>query len=185
VNRCRIQRWPCHRLRVSIWPEFHRTCPGSGRVAEAPFEKHAGLSALSLLVMLVNGCGGDPNRGSANGRVTFDGKPLAEGRIVFYPAGDTTGPATGAAIVDGYYSIQRDRGPAVGRNRVEINARLRTGAPQPLPPREQRKGRLTSEDMYRSWGVRPLEFESEVPLQVEIKAGRNVHDFPLRPVGTK
>ena len=130
--------------------------------------------------MLIAGCDGDPSRGSVTGLVTIDGRPVSEGRITFYPTAGTSGPVAGSSIEEGKYRIERKRGAAVGMNRVEIHAMHKTGEPQPLAPREQRKRPLTSEDMYRSWGVRPLEFESEVPLEIEIKAGQNVFNFPLR-----
>ena len=86
---------------------------------------------------------------------------------------------------DGYYSIERKNGVAVGMNRVEISGSQKTGEPQPLPPVEQRRRRLTTEDIYRSWGVRPLEFESDVEMEVEIEAGRNEFDFPLRAISAE
>ena len=132
--------------------------------------------------MVMAGCDGDLRRGSVTGRVAIDGQPVSDGRITFYPTAGTSGPVAGAVIEGGGIGLFERKAPQLGMNRVEIHASLKTGEPQPLLLPEQRKRPLTSEDMYRSWGVRPLGFESEAPLEVEIEAGQNVFDFPLQSI---
>ena len=71
------------------------------------------------------------------------------------------------------------------RGCVALQSAVSPFRPLPLPPVEQRRRRLTTEDIYRSWGVRPLEFESDVEMEVEIEAGRNEFDFPLRAISAE
>jgi len=138
-------------------------------------------SVTALLIVLSIGCDADPRRGSVKGRVTVDGTPLRHGRIEFLPTGGTSGPVAGGVIVDGHYHIRRDKGPVVGKNRVEVNGSVKTDEPKPYPPEDsERTEFLTPEDLYQIRGVRPLEFEPEVPMEADIQAGANVLDFPLR-----
>jgi len=139
-------------------------------------------AAVLVLFFLCTGCGGDPARGSVTGKVTVDGEPLADGTILFQPTGDTRGPNAGATIQNGRYRIKRDRGATVGMNVVEITGTLKTGEPKSLPSQGVR---LTPEMIYEATGVRPLEFESERPLEVKIAAGANKFDFPLRSIPPK
>ena len=84
--------------------------------------------ALPLLlggVMLVLGCGrGDlPTLGHVKGTVTYQGKPLAEGEIIFYPA--TGRPAYGkikdGEIVD-VTTLESNDGVTAGTNQVGIQS---------------------------------------------------------------
>ena len=135
----------------------------------------------AVLIVLMIGCDADPRRGSVKGCVTVDGSPLQHGRIEFSPTAGASGPVAGALIVDGYYHISRNKGPVVGQNRVEVNGSVKTGEPKPYPPEDsERTEFLTPEDLYEIRGVRPLEFEPEVPMEADIQAGANVLDFPLR-----
>jgi hypothetical protein len=70
-----------------------------------------------------------PGRVAAEGTVSCDGKPLAEGTILFVPSGSTTGPKAGGTIENGHFAIPADHGPLVGKLRVEIRRETLT-APQ-------------------------------------------------------
>jgi hypothetical protein len=67
------------------------------------------LSALALgLVLTAAGCGGNGQQ-TVSGKVTFDGKPIEEGRITFRQVeGDKR--TYSAAITNGSYSLQCDQG---------------------------------------------------------------------------
>jgi len=71
------------------------------------------------------GCGSDDGlaRHPISGSVTFDGKPLANGSIQFFPSA-TTGPAiaSGAAIEEGQYAIPTDEGLVAGPYTVRITS---------------------------------------------------------------
>jgi hypothetical protein len=58
------------------------------------------LIGLSLFSLCLSGCGRDDGRQSLTGNVTFDGKPLPYGEIVFRPA---KGPEGSATVRDGKY----------------------------------------------------------------------------------
>lgn len=88
----------------------------------------APLFGMALLLLLAAGCSesGPPRAGIA-GQVVVGGKPLAAGRILFLPMAPTEGPAASAGIVNGEYRLTAEEGPAVGRNRVEVEADLPLG----------------------------------------------------------
>jgi hypothetical protein len=63
---------------------------------------------LSLGIVTLAGCGGvddAPATVAVEGEVTFDGKPLPTGEIIFRPA-EGNGRADAASIKDGQYSLE-------------------------------------------------------------------------------
>ena len=90
------------------------------------------MSKYSLPVILlfvfsligVGGCGGSghPNMVKVNGTVTYGGQPLEKGQIRFVPIEETKGPASGADIVNGQYTVTNRGGVPFGKHRVEIRA---------------------------------------------------------------
>jgi hypothetical protein len=79
-------------------------------------------AALPALVLFLAGCGG-PSLGKVTGTVTYDGKPLKSGTIIFESKGAR--PATGK-IVDGRIvevtTFQPNDGAPVGEHKVVIQA---------------------------------------------------------------
>lgn len=75
----------------------------------------AGLS-LSLVGCSDNG----PARVPVSGKVTLNGKPLSWGSIMFVPEGGTSGPKSGAEVINGEFTVDRKNGPVVGKLRVQI-----------------------------------------------------------------
>ncbi len=75
----------------------------------------------ACFVVAVSGCGGD-GRVAIEGTVTFDGQPLPAGQISFLPMSGTKGPAAGAAIKDGAFTIASEGGTFAGKFRVEVTA---------------------------------------------------------------
>ena len=68
--------------------------------------------ALGLLLLLSCGCANEvegPQRFDVVGKVTFDGKPVPMGRIVFEPDGSkgNKGPVSVAGIKDGLYDTSQ------------------------------------------------------------------------------
>jgi hypothetical protein len=91
-------------------------------------ERPMRLTRCSLLsLLLATGCGGPDNRGEISGTVRFNGEPLATGSISFVPTGQNSGPTSGALIAGGTYHVPRDKGAAVGENRVMIRSVAKTG----------------------------------------------------------
>jgi hypothetical protein len=56
------------------------------------------------------------------GTVVFDGQPVANGEVRFYPMPGTHGPVSGGPVRDGRYIAQGRGGVPVGRHAVEILA---------------------------------------------------------------
>jgi hypothetical protein len=86
-----------------------------------------GVLVLGVLVLgvLVLGCGevDGVRRYHLQGTVTYDGEPVPGGLIMFEPDREqgNSGPATGAPIRNGVYSLPRDKGIVQGPHRVRIN----------------------------------------------------------------
>jgi hypothetical protein len=77
------------------------------------------------------GCGaGPPAQAVVHGRVTYRGKPIEQGKIVFHPMAPLKARPAGADIVNGSYAIKQD-GPVLGKHRVEIQAYRKTGRKVP------------------------------------------------------
>lgn len=134
--------------------------------------------ALFFCALTLTGCFGGSaehiERASISGTVTFDGKPLPEGSIQFVPDVDAAGkPVRGklaqALIKDGNYSLTADAGPAVGNNKVLINATRKTGKFQ------ESDGQKT-EIMQQ---YIPARYNTQTTLKYEVKADENTADFAL------
>jgi len=76
---------------------------------------------LFVLSVFVLGCG-DSRLAEVSGTVKLDGQLIEEGSIQFIPVEGNTGAGSGDVIKDGKYHIARERGVAVGKNRVEFRA---------------------------------------------------------------
>lgn len=88
--------------------------------------------ALAVLLIMTCGCGSAPKTLQVSGKVTYDGKPLEDGSIVFVPIGDDKAPGAGGTIKAGAYDIPASSGPLQGvKYRVEISAMRKTGRKLP------------------------------------------------------
>jgi hypothetical protein len=63
------------------------------------------------------GCSTGPRRYKVSGTATFDGQPMPEGDILFFPLDKATGPEAGK-IKDGHFQLKARE----GKHRVEISA---------------------------------------------------------------
>jgi hypothetical protein len=86
------------------------------RTSKGPLTRW-GWRGLLLLVPLLAGC--EARSAGVNGTITYDGSPVEDGFITFYPA-DGNGPTQGTAIVKGQYRLER---LAPGKKRVLITSR--------------------------------------------------------------
>ncbi len=76
-----------------------------------------------LATVLVAGCGRDGRgRHELSGRVTYKGKPVPGGRILFAPDGAqaNTGPGSVAEIHNGHYRTRRGLGAVGGPHLVTV-----------------------------------------------------------------
>lgn len=76
----------------------------------------------AALLMLCVGCGAGDELGrvEVSGEVTRDGTGIKEGRVSLTPEAGTKGPASGAAIINGKFLVQRARGPVPGKYLVRV-----------------------------------------------------------------
>ncbi|MCR9291444.1 MAG: hypothetical protein NXI32_01915 [bacterium] len=106
-----------------------------------------------------------------SGSVSFEGQALEKGVITLYPRGE--GTTVGGEIIDGSFSLPREKGPTPGKYRVEIIAFRPTGKSefdidlnQEVPIEEQ---------------FLPQKFNRNSTLEIEVAAdGDNAFDFDLR-----
>jgi hypothetical protein len=96
--------------------------------------------ALAVAIGVVVGCGKGkaPSYANVSGAVTYNGKPIEKGQIVF--ASDGRMP-TQADIVDGKYTGQA----MVGSNRVSISAFRKAAKARELPPTAQKQMKVYME----------------------------------------
>jgi hypothetical protein len=134
----------------------------------------ATLLAL-FCVLTACGCFAESNpRGAIEGEVMLPGgRPLPTGRIRFLPVEGTKGASVFAEIVDGKYSLDQARGPAVGKNRVEITALRKSGNKIPVPdgPPDQFQD---VEEQYL-----PAQYNVASQIFVEVSPGQNKKDLTL------
>ena len=79
----------------------------------------------ATLALLLGGCGKQQSgitKVVVQGTVTFDGEPISNGEIRFYPAEGTQGPVSGGPIKDGKYVAKGKGGVPVGKHTVDIRA---------------------------------------------------------------
>jgi hypothetical protein len=130
---------------------------------------------FAAVPLVCAGCGGESGgRISLEGTVTFDGKPIPVGTIAFRPSGGTRSPSAGCEIVEGRFSLHRDKGVLPGEFRVEIQAN-RTGnktvndplfgpteiQEQYIPPRYNTRSELTIEVTEHQRDPLAFELKSE------------------------
>jgi hypothetical protein len=139
------------------------------------YRKIARFCLIGLLIATCVGCGKKgPQRAAVSGHVTLDGQPINEGVIQFLPVEGTVGPETGAVITNGQYDIPHERGPIVGKSRIELRASKKTGGKIQDPT--GRPGVLTDE--YKE--MFPPSSNTNSSLVREIKDEPNKLDFDIR-----
>src|SRR5205809_6737048 len=97
------------------------------------------LPVVSLSVIAfagLTGCGNADGKRAVSGSVQFQGKPLDQGTISFYPL-DSPKPGAEALITAGRYSIPADQGLLPGKYVV----RLRSTEEFPITPDEYAAGK--------------------------------------------
>jgi hypothetical protein len=134
-----------------------------------------GLRRRACLVVAVllslAGCGDTSNRLPLAGTVTWQGRPLVKGSILFVPTADHKGPKVGAPIVNGDYEINKDRGATPGTYRVEVRAdageypHAPTDLPRPKAPPPQL--------------VIPAEYNRQSKLTAVVSRDQTRFDFNL------
>jgi hypothetical protein len=85
-------------------------------------------AALGLACLAPTGCGqkGLPAK-VLHGSVSCGGEMAPTGQISFVPVEDAPGPTCAAFIVNGQYRIAEQGGVPLGKHRVQVDARKKTG----------------------------------------------------------
>ena len=134
------------------------------------------LVTRSVMVLAIAsgvvGCGSKSNRLPLAGRVTWQGRPLAKGSILFVPAEDHRGPKIGAAILNGDYQIDEERGAIPGIYRVEVRSDSGEYPHSPTDPRPKTKKSAPQL-------VIPPEYNSRSKLTAVVAADQTRFDFDL------
>jgi hypothetical protein len=133
---------------------------------------------------LLAGCGPSrPQTVPVSGRVTWQGQPVVEGIIVFYPA--TGRPATGVIAADGTYRLRTfdpGDGAVLGKHCVTIEAKRAVNARLPKSMAEELGGSAASgrPELTIEWIV-PEKYSqrSTSPLTAEVTGGTTLIDFAL------
>lgn len=83
----------------------------------------ARAACIFAVVALLAGCDSGPPTGDVSGTASYEGVPIAEGSITFFPE-DGKGPTAGDVIVDGKYSVKK---VPVGIAKVQISSSKEVG----------------------------------------------------------
>jgi hypothetical protein len=129
------------------------------------------VALLGLAVAGPAGCGGS-NRAAVRGKVTLDGQPLEMGRINFFPDGENKGPAAGAVILNGSYSVPARNGVVVGKNRVEIHGTRKTG--------KKIISAMSGQPIDEVGNPVPAKYNTKSELIRDVKPGSEEIDFDLK-----
>jgi hypothetical protein len=124
---------------------------------------------LAAACVLACGCGSNGEKIAVSGQVTFDGKPIASGEIVFEPIDSGGRPAVGT-IVDGSYHLPEAFGAQPGKYRVRITADRPTGA---------RGNNPYAPDAVPTEQYIPPKYNAATTLEAVIASDRAEHDFDL------
>jgi len=132
-------------------------------------------SGLMTVCVVLAGCGAaEPDRAHVSGKVTYQGKPVDFGDIVFVPSGASATKWKGfycqGGITNGHYAIVA-HGPVVGRNRVEIYGYKRTG--QKMPDIAGKNLAETPKVVEVLVPNIPPRYNLASEMNVEIQPGRN------------
>jgi hypothetical protein len=146
--------------------------------------------SILMLALLVAGCGGPtrPATAPVSGRVTYAGKPVPLGQIMFYP--ERGRPAMGAIGADGAYRLTtfvNGDGAIPGRFKVTITAMRVTGPPPPKSLEDELRGGSPGGQTTTEWLV-PEKYsrQESSTLTAEVKSGSTNtinFDLPAEPGG--
>jgi hypothetical protein len=132
--------------------------------------------AGAFLVLLV-GCADGVKTADVRGKVSFDGKPIQEGAITFFPI-DGKGPTAGGIIAKGEYAVQipitqGPDGPETRRMKVSISAPKIVGMKKLYNTEKAIERPVTAESL-------PDRYNAKSELTIEVNPGTNERDFELK-----
>jgi len=132
-----------------------------------------------FVLLVVLGCNqGGLQKVIVVGDVSYNGEPVKNGEILFYPTGDTQGPVSGASIKDGHYEAIGKGGVPVGTHRAVIRG---FRAAKPLG----KAATNVANQLEQEGGIReqclPAKYNDQSTLEVTVEGNqrRVVKDFSL------
>ena len=128
------------------------------------------LTIIACLAITLGGCGKKDERFEIRGQVTYQGEPIAEGKILFMPL-DESRPQAIANILDGEYATASPGGVFVGKYKVQVFGYRGTGKVQDL-------GELYGTHEQQLQYV-PAKFNRETELTLEISSEESDYNFEL------
>lgn len=148
--------------------------------------RRCAVGALSLgLVLILVGCGGDrdkPKLGKVSGKVTYKGKPVSSGHIVFTPStgkgGETGQTATGEIESDGSYTMttfNTGDGAILGQHVVTVQL-SDTDYKSPQPKADGTIDYV----MPKSLGPKKYTSTESSPLRCTVEEGSMTFDIDLK-----
>jgi hypothetical protein len=128
-------------------------------------------TVLALLaVVLVASCDNGPPSGEVSGRVSYDGKPLDNGSITFFPT-DGKSPTAGGLIKDGKYAVLK---VSVGKYKVTISGSQIVGQKKLYNTPNSPTAPITVDPLpekYKDW--------NKTELTLDVKPGPNEKNWDL------
>jgi hypothetical protein len=132
----------------------------------------------ALIAVSLGGCGDrGPQRVIVSGRVTYNGKPISSGVILFVPLPSCPVPSAAAEITDGKYRVDARGGVPVGTHKIKIEGyRKPANAPQPSTAALSGLPAPTLREQYV-----PSRYNAGTQLEITIPSGSGTitKDFDL------
>jgi hypothetical protein len=130
--------------------------------------------ALGVLAAALPGCSSGPPRGEVHGKVTFRGKPVSEGTIMFINPSGSGGSGETELRSDGTYEIQG--GLIVGEYIVLVTPLMHRvdTSPGKTPPSLEEKPAPNIPTKYRR--------QASTPFRAKVEKGQNnPFDYDMTP----
>jgi hypothetical protein len=134
---------------------------------------------LAVCCVLLTACDrGGLERAVVAGKVTYQGQPVADGRIRFVPIKGTKAPMWGANIRDGEYEASGRGGVPVGTHRVEIVA-WRTKSDAAETTKSPKSDQIMGGAPGQQYIPEKYNTKSELEIIIPPGSGEIVRDFDL------
>ena len=133
----------------------------------------AGIAAL----LACTGCSRGRSIAEASGSVSFNGAPVKEGTIRFFPREENMGQGAAANVTDGRYAIAAGEGLVAGPYVVALTAVQPTG--RQIPRREVDPGE--SPTVSETVQILPERYTVPGDVTAALRGGANIQDFHLAP----
>lgn len=133
------------------------------------------MAAFTLCLLSIVGC----SRSSlctVTGSVSFNGQPVKDGSIRFFPIEGTEGNGAVTTIQNGQFHTNSESKLRSGKYMVQITATRKTG--RTIKPKEVMPGDSGS-PIEEEVQIIPPKYNTKSELRVELHAGENAYDQKL------